>query len=423
MARMRSTRVTISAVLGAPLTLTLASCSAADGQPSAFSDSGVMQSTGGSSFGGAGSGGVRYGAGGNQTGTGGRLVAGASSMGGSPSGGASGANGNGGLVGTGGASPGGSNPGTGGAASCTDAPPPNGDTCEHAVLYGWCGADWMHGACARSCGACSGGAGGGSSGGANGTGGTPNTGGAVNTGGIVNTGGNVGAGGLPPIQGGQNGWASRYWDCCKPACGWPGNVQGGNAMRSCDSDNRPLSDNNAQNVCVQGGPAYMCWSGAPWSVNQNLSYGFAATTGGNYVCGRCYQLQFTGSGHNSNNPGAASLNGKSMIVQVINNGGLGGDQFDLLIPGGGVGDFDGCTKQWGPTDLGERYGGFLAVCNGDKSCVQRMCTAAFSNKPELLAGCSWFLGWFNAADNPNLVFKQIACPLAITQRSGLPDPG
>jgi hypothetical protein len=194
-------------------------------------------------------------------------------------------------------------------------------------------------------------------------------------------------------------------------------------MQSCDIQNRPLSDDNAQNVCQQNGPAYMCWSGAPWSVNDNLSYGFAAATGGNYVCGRCYQLQFTGSGHDGNNAGASSLNGKSMIVQVINNGGIGGDQFDLLIPGGGVGDFDGCSKQWGPIDLGSQYGGFLAACNGNKSCVQQKCDAAFGNKPELLAGCNWFLGWFNAADNPNLVFKQIACPAAITQRSGMPDPG
>ena len=36
-----------------------------------------------------------------------------------------------------------------------------------------------------------------------------------------------------------------------------------------------------------------------------------------------------------------SLNGKMMIVQVINNGGVGGDQFDLLIPGGGVGALNG----------------------------------------------------------------------------------
>ena len=45
-------------------------------------------------------------------------------------------------------------------------------------------------------------------------------------------------------------------------------------------------------------PAYMCWNGAPWQVGPNLSYGFVAASGSNYSCGRCYQIQFTGSGHN-----------------------------------------------------------------------------------------------------------------------------
>src|SRR5690606_5908335 len=29
---------------------------------------------------------------------------------------------------------------------------------------------------------------------------------------------------LPPIEGGQAGFTTRYWDCCKPHCGWPGNA-------------------------------------------------------------------------------------------------------------------------------------------------------------------------------------------------------
>lgn len=37
-----------------------------------------------------------------------------------------------------------------------------------------------------------------------------------------------------------------------------------------------------------------------------------------------------------------------MIVQATNTGGdLGGNQFDLMIPGGGEGIFDGCTPQYG----------------------------------------------------------------------------
>ena len=229
----------------------------------------------------------------------------------------------------------------------------------------------------------------------------------------------------PAITNGQNAWASRYWDCCKPACGWKGNVRsGGNPMTACNQQNQSLGDDyDARNACEQGGTAFMCWDGAPWAVSDKLAYGFAAASGSNYVCGRCYQLQFTGSGHDGNNAGVQALNGKTMIVQVINNGGVANDQFDLLIPGGGVGLLNACSNQWGTSDLGAQYGGFLRGCNGDVGCTRNKCQTVFANKPELMAGCDWFLGWYNAADNPNLVYKQIACPEAIKQHSGLGDPG
>jgi hypothetical protein len=163
----------------------------------------------------------------------------------------------------------------------------------------------------------------------------------------------------------------------------------------------------------------MCWDYSPWAVSNTVSYGFAAASGGNYVCGRCYQIDFTGAGHSGTNAGATSLKGKSMIIQVINNGGVAADQFDLLIPGGGVGDFNACSTQWGTSDLGAQYGGFLLGCKGDVNCVKTKCNTIFANKPGLMAGCEWFLGWFAAADNPNFVFKQVTCPTAITQKSGM----
>jgi hypothetical protein len=262
----------------------------------------------------------------------------------------------------------------------------------------------------------------------------------MNKGGNTGNGGNAGSGGNtsggqgqgqgggptvtqpPPINGGSQGWASRYWDCCKPACGWSGNVRSGQPMKSCSQSNQVLGDNNAKNACEGGGNAFMCWSGVPWSVSDTLALGFAAASGANYTCGRCYQIQFNGQGH-AGSPGSPQLNGKTMIVQVINNGGVQADQFDILIPGGGVGDFNACSTQWGTSDLGAQYGGFLAACNGNKSCVQQKCQSVFAGKPDLMAGCDWFLNWFGAADNPSFVFKQIACPSAITQRSGLSDPG
>lgn len=193
-------------------------------------------------------------------------------------------------------------------------------------------------------------------------------------------------------------------------------------MNACDKSNNVLGDKNAKNACESGGSAFMCWSGVPWAVSDTLALGFAAASGSNYTCGRCYQIQFNGQGHNGS-PGSPQLNNKTMIVQVINNGGVQADQFDLLIPGGGVGLLNACSNQWGTSDLGAQYGGFLAGCNGDKNCVKQKCQTVFNGKPDLLEGCDWFLNWFGGADNPSFIFKQIACPAAITQKSGLSDPG
>jgi hypothetical protein len=99
-----------------------------------------------------------------------------------------------------------------------------------------------------------------------------------------------------------------------------------------------------------------------------------------------------------------------MIIQVVNNGGVANDQFDLLIPGGGVGALNACSSQWGTSDLGAQYGGFLSGCNGDTGCVQNKCNTVFAGKTDLLAGCTWFLGWFHAADNPTFQYKAVSCP-------------
>jgi hypothetical protein len=163
----------------------------------------------------------------------------------------------------------------------------------------------------------------------------------------------------------------------------------------------------------------MCYWGAPWSVSDTLSFGYAAHNG--VPCGTCYQLQFTGKGHYGTNAGSTALNGKTMIVQVINIGGIDSNQFDLLIPGGGVGANNACTSgssQWGSVDIGAQSGGILTTCKSDKACVDQKCKAAFGDKPLLLAGCSWFSGWFSDADNPEVVYQKITCPSEITDKSG-----
>lgn len=263
--------------------------------------------------------------------------------------------------------------------------------------------------------------------GAGGKGGTTGTGGKSSTGGMSG-GGQGGVVEPPPLTGGTPGWATRYWDCCKPACGWKGNVGGRTPIQSCTQDDQPLADVAAKNACESGGVAYMCHSLQPWAVSATLSYGYAAVSKGADYCGKCYQLQFTGGSHNSTvDAGSKALLGKTMIVQAINNGGVGSDQFDLLVPGGGVGLLNACSKQWGTADLGEQYGGFFLACqkanNFDyeksKTCAKAKCDSVFANKPELRTGCEWFTGWFGAPDNPAVTYKEVTCPDAITNNSGL----
>jgi hypothetical protein len=169
---------------------------------------------------------------------------------------------------------------------------------------------------------------------------------------------------------------------------------------------------------------------APWAVSGRLAYGFAAIAARGDVCGKCYQLQFTGSSHNGSDPGSAALAGKTMVVQATNVGGdVGSGQFHILTPGGGVGMFNACSTQWrvSTAELGVQYGGFLSACKaggggGDlaaiKNCVMQRCSSVFGSRglTELEAGCRWFVDWFEAADNPELLYREIACPQELKSR-------
>ncbi len=247
------------------------------------------------------------------------------------------------------------------------------------------------------------------------TGGVPTGGAPTGGGGSTNTGG---------VSSTCQGWASRYWDCCKPHCAWSGNVASGDPVSSCDATDQVIGDNQGS-ACLSG-PSFMCHSMAPWSVSSNLSYGYAAIRDTGSVCGLCYQLQFTGSSHNAgNDPGSSAISGKQMVVQVINVGGVERDQFDLLIPGGGVGDFDACSTQWQTSDIGARYGGFRTECSGThqqiKDCVAQKCESVFGDTfPELYAGCMWYVEWFEAADNPSFNYVPVACPPELTGVSTMP---
>jgi len=414
---LRTNRLSTVYLALAALSFAVAACAPQQGgsQTDGSGGSSGNQGSGGSTA----SGGTK-GSGGN-TGTGGAATS-AGSGGKVGSGGSSGDTGSGGSAASGGAT-GSGGTAAGGAAS-------TGGTTGRAGMSGTAtGGSHSGGATATGSGGIIGGAGRSGSGGAM----TAASGGATGSGGVRGSGGTTGSGGStnssvmhpPPITNGQSGWASRYWDCCKPACGWKGNVSRGNPMMSCDKSDNSLGGNyDAVNACQGGGTAYMCWSGVPFTADDTLAYAFAAASGSNYSCGRCYQLQFTGTNNTSGDKkGTPALSGKTMIVQVINNGGVQATQFDLLIPGGGVGALNACATQWGMSDLGSQYGGFLTACNGDKNCTMQKCQTVFGDKPDLMEGCMWFLGWFGGSNNPDFTYQKVACPQALTAKSGLSDPG
>jgi len=88
-----------------------------------------------------------------------------------------------------------------------------------------------------------------------------------------------------------------------------------------------------------------------------------------------------------------------MIVQSTNTGGdLGNNHFDILMPGGGVGLFDGCSSEFGQALPGAQYGGVSSRSQCD------------SMPQALKKGCQWRFDWFQNADNPSVSFKQVSCP-------------
>jgi hypothetical protein len=307
--------------------------------------------------------------------------------------GSSGITGNGGVVTTGGISGGGATAsgGTGGSAQkpCVDVLPPPDPEWPDATCENWatetteCGAAWFAPYCDVSCGRCV------PEGGGGGSGGGPA---AVDCSTM----------GLPNVTSG-NGYATRYWDCCQPHCA---QFDG----HRCNQDGTSRTG-STQSSC-SGGGSYACYDEAPKAINDCVSHGYIAKANPN--CGQCYRIQFTGEGqHNANDAGSKLIKGKQMIVKVSNTGGdVANNQFDLMIPGGGVGQFNACSKQWGTSDLGAQYGGFLTSCSGShtakKDCVRQQCMKLPAGSAR--DGCIWFVDWFQIADNPKFTSEQTNCP-------------
>ena len=236
------------------------------------------------------------------------------------------------------------------------------------------------------------------------------------------------AGGCPNIKtkgGGGSGWATRYWDCCMPSCSWNENA-GGNTAKVCDAKGKNTIGNGSGSVC-SGGAGATCLSQIPFTVDGCTEMGFAfaavpASNGGQ--CGKCFQLTFTGKGKYGTDGNHNAIKGKKLIIMVTN---VGHDveqgQFDIMIPGGGVGAFNGCSQMgWG--SQGEQYGGLLSDCEKESnyvaakalSCLKNKCASVFSNDATAKQGCLFLAEFMHAAGNPLHDYVEVECPDVLKQK-------
>lgn len=266
----------------------------------------------------------------------------------------------------------------------------------------------------------------------------------------------------------KRGWNTRYWDACKPHCSWLRESANDVTRADTSSDEAYIADygtarncnvhdvevptftlgdvsrawfgyNGTRSACGEEKEkgVFTCTDMAPIAVNDTLSYAYVAGTADS-KCGKCYHLQYDGHFANEmeNNPPREThkaLKGKHMIVMASNigmdvaggNPNLPAGQFDLMVPGGGVGAFDALTtqvKKGSDFNWGAGFGGFLTECQNQlgydatlvayQTCIKDMCDAAFGDAglPNLLRGCHWFADWYMAADNPTYYIEEVECP-------------
>ena len=237
------------------------------------------------------------------------------------------------------------------------------------------------------------------------------------------TGGNSGSFQIKYVNGGKSGtgYATRYWDCCKPHCAWP---EHGGTASTCDARGNKIGDKSARSMC-DGGDAGICRSQFPIVVNDTLAFAFAATPGGESNCGKCFDLVFDGGCKYEATNLHRQMKGKHLIVMSNNVGyDVAGGQFDVMIPGGGYGIFNGCSQKMGWGSQGSQYGGLLDECEKEtnynsgkyKSCLTEKCNKSFSSDPEAKEGCLFLANWMNAAGNLTHSYKEVECPQELKDR-------
>lgn len=228
---------------------------------------------------------------------------------------------------------------------------------------------------------------------------------------------------LVKVSGGESGsgWATRYWDCCKPSCSWTENAGSGNEARMCTTSGTQITNYSTASVC-DGGSAATCTSQIPMIIDDSTAYAFAAVPAANGgQCGHCYALTFTGNGKWENKKPQAALKGKVLVVMASN---VGTDvtkgQFDVMIPGGGVGIYNGCAGMGWGSDMGQQYGGLLSSCEEElnyvdniakrQECLTNKCNSTFASDPVAKEGCLFLATWMSAAGNPLHNYVEVECP-------------
>jgi hypothetical protein len=223
-----------------------------------------------------------------------------------------------------------------------------------------------------------------------------------------------------------SGWATRYWDCCKPHCSWPEHANGNFSKQCTNKGQNESTDWGGGSVC-SGGGLMTCTSQIPFTIDGCSDMGFAfaavpASDGGS--CGKCYQLTFTGKGKYSTDANHRAIKDKKLIIMTTN---IGGDvqqgQFDIMIPGGGVGMFNGCNQMgWGAQ--GAQYGGLLSDCETEKnykaaatlSCLKEKCNSVFSGDAKAKQGCLFLAEFMHGAGNPMHEYVEVECPQVLKDK-------
>ncbi|KAJ8940955.1 hypothetical protein NQ318_006806 [Aromia moschata] len=208
-----------------------------------------------------------------------------------------------------------------------------------------------------------------------------------------------------PVSGGLSGEGHHtgYWDCCKPSCAWTGNAYTDPPVRGCAADGVTTVDKELQSGCASDGGSYSCTDQVAHAANKSFALGFTAasfTGGTDYsMCCRCVLLTWK---YDTQDPK------RQILVQITNTGGdLLSNQFDLAIPGCGVGYVaDGCTNQWGAPvgGWGQQYGGVST----EEECSEL--------PEELQVACQFRFEWMDVPDW-TVDFVEVECPTALTDIS------